>query len=238
MESKDLEHDQHRYAISENKIVDAQKLSNEQAKIIKKSTPLCAVCKEPVIAKFGSSLVWHFAHEANSWYRYHEPESDRHKKAKKLLASYSQKKWPEAFIKEEGRIAEIRQIADVLVQQVLDDWIALEIQYADLSPLKWLERHQGYQSVGINDVWILGDSRLRITKNQAYLDSLSTALIAERQSLLYLNPSNAKITELRVSSATRFDAKVGKRLGKRNVEISTARLKDLNWDGSRPFISL
>ena len=116
--------------------------------------------------------------------------------------------------------------------------LALEIQYADLSAHSWRARHAGYASMRIDDLWLLGHTRLRLRGESASLDSLSSALLAAGQPLIYLNPKPRRITWLEVPPAARFRAQRGERLGRTQVSVRRAHLSQLHLDGITPTLEL
>ncbi len=234
-------HDEHRYALLDGALLDASALAAGQAGEIRAASQAgrlaCPVCREPLIAKLGEVVAWHFAHRADSEYRWHEPESDPHKKAKRLLAGHALELWPGAEVREEWRLPQIRQIADVLAAPAGRPAVVLEIQYADLSGASFRDRHGGYQSLGIHDVWVLGHTRLRAEKGTAVLDSLASAIAGTRQPLLYLNPKTRKLTWVQVPPAAVFAAARGERIGRTAARIVKAPLSALRMDGARPFLA-
>lgn len=234
-------HDEHRFAMIEGELLDAQKLSSRQEGLVRnapKGNVWCPVCKEPLVAKMGEILTWHFAHRADSEYRWHEAESKPHLKGKRLLREHAERIWPQSTAREEWRLPEIRQIADVLVRAPGSRDLALELQYADLAPAAYRARHQGYTSLGIADCWILGHTRLRFRKGLAILDGLASTIIASHQPLLYLNPSTQTLTHVRVAPAIFFRASRGERIGQIPAQVIKAPLAALRFDGGTPYFEI
>lgn len=233
-------HDEHRYALLGDQLLDAQQLTKAQVQLIRRHRDQlrCPVCKEPLIAKLGEVRRWHFAHHPDCEFIGHEPESNEHRLGKRRLEEWARSLYPQAVIGQEWRLPEISQIADVLVAVPGRPALALEIQYADLSPAQWRSRHAGYQALGINDIWVLGHTRLRKAKGKAViLDSLASCLVAAHQPLLYLNPRSAYITWVRLPASAKFRALAGERLGKTPADLVKAPLKQLRMDGATPYLS-
>src|SRR5947209_1493837 len=99
-------HDEHRYALLEGKLIDAEGLGLADRSRLRQAGPglTCPVCREPLIPKLGEVVKWHFAHRADSEYRWHEPESKPHLKAKGQLAGHARSLWPQAAVREERRL--------------------------------------------------------------------------------------------------------------------------------------
>lgn len=241
----DSEIDEHRYALLDGATVDCQQLvgaSPARLQAVRTASRrgelTCPVCAQTLTAKLGEQVRWHFAHRADCEYRFHEPESDPHKKAKARLLSWGLALHPGAQGREEWRLPAIAQIADVLVQPVGRRPLVLEIQYADLAASSWRTRHAGYESLGLDDIWFLGHTRLRLRKagKEAFLDQLSSALVGARHPLLYLNGRSGFVTQLHVSPAATFRAAGGERLGWTPVLSVKAPLETLRMDGRTPIL--
>jgi hypothetical protein len=235
-----MSHDEHRYAALYGKQIDAQFLSHKRADEAKLSSRgghvTCLVCGEPMVPKLGEQLKWHFAHRADREFVYHEPESNDHKAVKKLLLEWGLAKWPGCEARCEWRLAEIRQIADVLVLPPGMPPLALEIQYSNLSPADWRARHLGYRNSGVADFWFLGHSRLKLLpKGRARLDGLSSALVAGGHELMYLGPRGA-VTWLRLPPSARFKARSG-RLGTVSALVVKGQIGQLVIEGGRASLS-
>lgn len=232
-----MTHDEHRYAALDGQEVDARGLSARQAQELRagarEGRVRCLVCAEPMVPKLGEQLAWHFAHRADRDYPHHEPESPQHKAGKRQLLAWAQQQWPGCEARCEWRLASIGQIADVLALVPGRSPLALEIQYADLSPAEWRARHAGYRQAGVSDLWLLGHSRLRTASGgRVRLDSLASALVADGQELLYLGPRGA-LSWVRLAPALRFRARQG-RLGTVEALVVRGRLEQLVLDGERP----
>jgi len=145
----------------------------------------CPGCKATVVLHAGSVRAHHFAHLAGALCTLPqtEPETEEHRAGKLLLARWLRERLPDAEVIVEAYLPETGQRADVLA--ILPHAksastsmsgresnarakksvgkprrIALEYQCANLSAREWRRRHSLYQSAGIDDLWLLGGSRL------------------------------------------------------------------------------
>lgn len=127
---------------------------------------VCPGCSGLVTLHAGSIRTHHFSHlpGAVCSMPQTEPETEEHRAGKLLVASWLLSRLPSADIIVEAHIPETEQRADVLV--VLQEAegkrnrVALEFQCANLSAREWRRRHNLYRRAGIDDLWILGSSRL------------------------------------------------------------------------------
>ncbi len=221
---------------------DAQKLPARKIEIVRAAsragTLMCPVCDQALVAKLGEQVSWHFAHRADCTYKYHEPESDPHKKAKTRLATWADTQWPGSEIREEWRLPTISQIADVLVHRVGRRPLALEIQYADLAASSWRKRSEGYRSVGLDQLWVLGHTRLktrrRDRRDEIFLDMLASTLLAARHPLIYLNGRSGYASLVAVAPAAVHAAQSG-RVGWWPCALQKKPLEGLRLDGARPY---
>lgn len=113
----------------------------------------CPQCDESVILKRGKSRVAHFAHSANSKCMFSEGESYEHLLGKQQLFEWARKKGMKAEL--EVYFKAIDQRADVLIRQE-DKLVAFEFQCSPLTLNDLLKRTEGYHTVGINCLWVLG----------------------------------------------------------------------------------
>ncbi|HZT41272.1 MAG TPA: competence protein CoiA family protein [Chthonomonadaceae bacterium] len=126
----------------------------------------CPGCGAPVVLHAGTVRAHHFAHlpGAVCTLPQTEPETEEHRAGKLLIARWLRERLPEAEIVVEATIPETNQRADVLA--ILSTGgrkprrVALEYQCADLSAREWRRRHRLYREAGIEDLWLLGGSRL------------------------------------------------------------------------------
>ncbi len=126
----------------------------------------CPGCGASVVLHAGSLLADHFAHlpGAICTLPATEPETAEHRAGKLLLASWLRSALPGAEVLVEAHLPETDQRADVLAvahdPEGAAHRIALEFQCANLSAREWRRRRSLYASAGIEDLWILGASRL------------------------------------------------------------------------------
>ncbi len=168
----------------------------------------CPGCKATVVLHAGSVRAHHFAHLAGAVCSLpqSEPETEEHRAGKLLLARWLREQIPEAEVIVEAYLPETGQRADVLAilpqaktlypSSISDSEsspgaekhigksrrIALEYQCANLSAREWHRRHSLYQSAGIDDLWLLGGSRL-IREQPPNFGSSSTPINPTRATL-------------------------------------------------------
>ena len=149
----------------------------------------CPGCGALIVLHAGTVRTHHFAHLPGSVCSapQTEPETEEHRAGKLLIARWLRACLPDAQIVVEAHIVETNQRADILIvlpvqtagsEGYLQDKtvnrfvargqaflplqqrIAIEYQCANMQAKEWRRRHQLYRSVGIQDLWILGGSRL------------------------------------------------------------------------------
>src|SRR5262249_43142927 len=124
-----------------------------------------------------------------------EPETEEHRAGKLLLASWLRERLPGTEIVLEAHLPETGQRADVLL---ILPWegktrrVALEYQCANLSAREWRRRHRLYRQAGIEDLWLLGGSRLHRETDAEGRTTLRTgelerALLWDSAPLLFLD---------------------------------------------------
>lgn len=127
----------------------------------------------------------------------HAPEGLFHIQGCEMIALWLREKYPAPMYrvqKEERSNAAGERRADVMLTRTADSArIAFEIQYANLSPDKWQERHDSYAAQGIADVWLFGHfgDQLAIDKHQTgyvRLNSVHEAVVQSGKPLLWINP--------------------------------------------------
>lgn len=134
------------------------------AKLVKAHQVFCPNCGGDVIFKKGTVNTSHFAHRiAECEYVGHEPETKSHIKGKTILHEWLKGMFPTAFVQYEVHIPTTGQIADVYVEHkdgVLagQHW-AFEFQHSPITIAQWEERHNLYESVGIQDFWIFDKAK-------------------------------------------------------------------------------
>jgi hypothetical protein len=126
----------------------------------------CPGCGGPVVLHAGTVRAHHFAHlpGAVCSLPQTEPETPEHRAGKLLIARWLRACLPDADILLEAPIPETGQRADVLAvlpgRGRKPQRIALEFQCANLSAREWRRRHRLYREADIQDLWLLGGSRL------------------------------------------------------------------------------
>ncbi|MGI2327423.1 competence protein CoiA [Planococcus sp. YIM B11945] len=111
----------------------------------------CPGCNAPVRLKVGEIKIPHFAHETRSLCEtYSEPESTMHLQGKSLLHQFFTRK--NFSVELEKYLPPIRQRADLLVE----GQTAVEFQCSQLPAEHIRSRTEGYNSLGIQTIWING----------------------------------------------------------------------------------
>lgn len=125
----------------------------------------CPGCGGTVVLHAGTVRAHHFAHLPGAVCSLpaSEPETEEHRAGKLLLADWLRTALPEAEVLIEAFLPATDQRADVLVVLPDRSRVALEYQCAQLSAREWRRRHQQYRASGIQDLWLLGGSRLLAT---------------------------------------------------------------------------
>ena len=123
----------------------------------------CPACGTSVRLRKGKNVRAHFAHESlKKCDFYHENEGPEHLENKVELFNWAKK---DAEVEMEYPIPELKQIADILINKQL----ALEVQCSLISCELLRERSNGYRSLGIQVLWLLGEKlwlKERLTKLQ------------------------------------------------------------------------
>ena len=149
----------------------------------------CPLCGAPVVLKAGRVVAPHFAHlpGATCSHGDAEPETDRHREGKALLARWIRASVPEAAVTLEALIAETGQRADLLFTMPDGRRVALEYQCADLSARDWRRRRDLYRSAAVSDLWVLGGNRLVRGESGYRLTELERELAAAGHPLLFVD---------------------------------------------------
>lgn len=127
----------------------------------------CPGCGEIVVLHAGTVRTHHFAHlpGAVCSLPQTEPETEEHRAGKLQVAQWLRACLPGAEVILEAIVPETGQRADVLAVVPATPGerahrIALEYQCASLSAREWRRRHQQYRVAEVQDLWLLGGSRL------------------------------------------------------------------------------
>lgn len=123
----------------------------------------CPACGTSVRLRKGKNVRTHFAHESlKQCDFFHENEGPEHLENKKRLFYWAKEN---DEVEMEYPIPELKQIADIFINKQL----ALEIQCSPISCDLLRDRSNGYRSLGIQVLWLLGEKlwlRERLTKLQ------------------------------------------------------------------------
>ena len=118
---------------------------------VKKQTYYCPACGARVRLRKGKNVRTHFAHESlKNCDFFHENEGQEHLKNKENLFYWAKEK---DEVEMEYPIPELKQIADIFINKQL----ALEVQCSPISCELLRERSNGYRSLGIQVLWLLGE---------------------------------------------------------------------------------
>ena len=130
---------------------------------VKKQAYYCPACGTSVRMRKGKNVRRHFAHESlKKCDFFHENEGPEHLENKKRLFYWAKEN---DEVEMEYPIPELKQIADIFINKQL----ALEIQCSPISCELLRERSNGYRSLGIQVLWLLGEKlwlKERLTKLQ------------------------------------------------------------------------
>ena len=118
---------------------------------VKKQTYYCPACGARVRLRKGKNVRTHFAHESlKKCDFFHENEGPEHLENKEQLFYWAKEN---DEVEMEYPIPELKQIADIFVNKQL----ALEVQCSPISCELLRERSNGYRSLGIQVLWLLGE---------------------------------------------------------------------------------
>ncbi|WP_203364196.1 competence protein CoiA family protein [Bacillus sp. REN10] len=128
----------------------AQKQSQEQLDLLRKSSYYCPQCRCPVIFKAGAIKIPHFAHKHTSTcFSFSERESERHLKGKADLYAWISHN---SIAQLEPFLSSLSQRPDILAANK----IAIEFQCSPLSTHLFIERTNGYLENDYLPFWIYG----------------------------------------------------------------------------------
>ncbi|WP_246938528.1 competence protein CoiA [Bacillus pinisoli] len=161
----------------------------------------CSECEKPVTFFSGQKQVPHFRHDKilNCVYE-SEPETKEHLEGKIQIYNWLKELFPDAQVEMEYKIQETNQRADVMAILPNGKRIAVEMQCSRISGNEWLDRHNLYKSVGIQDVWVLGSSvhtygitNGEVDEEKHRLVSLSEAIFKQFKSLFFLDTESVEV---------------------------------------------
>ncbi|MDX8045795.1 competence protein CoiA family protein [Gracilibacillus sp. S3-1-1] len=139
-------------------LVPLWQLAREQIKQIKDKNFYCPGCKEKVLIKAGWKNTPHFAHQKQTNCTLSTGEGIYHENGKKDIYVWLKKQGFTVHL--EYYLPAIKQRADIYLE-VNKKRIAIEYQCATISRNEIMERTNGYRSIGIIPIWILGANKLR-----------------------------------------------------------------------------
>ena len=117
----------------------------------------CPHCQKNVFFRGGTKKIHHFYHERHVECSFvGEPETQEHLSGKLAIYNWVKEKYPNAYVALEERIIKTNQIADVYADFGNGHKFAFEIQCAEQTAEKWLERRKLYAIAGIKDIWLFG----------------------------------------------------------------------------------
>ncbi|KYG33442.1 competence protein CoiA [Priestia endophytica] len=188
----------------ERKTIIATKCDRNSTKRLNEEKKLyCPHCESHVQFRAGTKRTWYFAHVDSECSVYSEPETEAHKKGKKILYNWLRKKFPSAEVEYEYHISEIKQIADVFIIHKEGElegkrW-AFEFQHSPLSKENWEERHEGYKSANIQDFWFLDKKFMKFSTSPGKSDArlikeLERAIFSRRRMCYFLEPKSKLLT--------------------------------------------
>ncbi|MFD1388174.1 competence protein CoiA [Oceanobacillus oncorhynchi subsp. oncorhynchi] len=123
-----------------------------------KNTFYCPVCKERVIIRSGERVVPHFSHLPQTACLFSGGEGAYHARGKLQLFQWLTRFNMQAEL--EVYFPEISQRADIFIC-IGQKKIAVEFQCSRIPQEEILSRIQGYKSIGIESIWILGAKYLK-----------------------------------------------------------------------------
>jgi hypothetical protein len=144
----------------------------------------CPNCRANVHVRGGPEkrTQLHFAHQRGECAWSTETESVRHARGKMVLARWLISQFPRADVALEQRLPGPNRIADIFVMHPDGRCWAVEFQCAPLNIEEWCQRHGGYRSASILDIWIVGSNRRE--KQEAFIE----AILAATGEILFLDP--------------------------------------------------
>lgn len=127
----------------------------------------CPNCQKKVFFRGGLKRIHHFYHEPHVECSFvGEPETQEHLAGKLAIYNWLRKNYPNAYIALEQRITKTNQIADIYADFGNGNRFAFEVQCAELTTVKWLERRKLYRIAGIRDIWLFGANYYKEINNE------------------------------------------------------------------------
>lgn len=117
----------------------------------------CPHWQKNVFFRGGTKKIHHFYHERHVECSFvGEPETQEHLSSKLAIYNWLKEKYPNTYVALEERITKTNQIADVYADFGNGHKFAFEIQCAEQTAEKWLERRKLYAIASIKDIWLFG----------------------------------------------------------------------------------
>ncbi|WP_339280277.1 competence protein CoiA family protein [Lysinibacillus sp. FSL P2-0066] len=117
----------------------------------------CPNCQKQIFFRGGPKRIHHFYHAAHVECSFvGEPETQEHLGGKLAIYNRLKEQYPNAYVALEERITKTNQIADVYADFGNGQRFAFEVQCAEQTAEKWLERRKLYAIAGITDIWLFG----------------------------------------------------------------------------------
>lgn len=183
----------------------------------------CPHCQKNVFFRGGTKKIHHFYHERHVECSFvGEPETQEHLGGKLVIYHWLKEKYPNAYVALEERIAKTNQIADVYADFGNGHKFAFEIQCAEQTAEKWLERRKLYAKAGIKDIWLFGANYYKeinaddIEEEEAVLRLKHQQQIVndKERSVYFIDVNNSLVKHvgyffgIRYRTETRFEVKL------------------------------
>jgi len=137
-------------------IVEPEKYSDDFLRLWSTEQLRCQQCGGAVYYRHGSRVKPHFAHVANTRCEYSEPETLEHIMGKKLLKTWIEMTYPSNVTRQEYYLEEIGQRPDIITIFPDGHRLCIEFQCSPISERILKKRIDGYESINVSQVWILG----------------------------------------------------------------------------------
>lgn len=145
----------------------------------------CPHCQKNVFFRGGTKKIHHFYHDRHVECSFvGEPETQEHLGGKLAIYHWLKEKYPNAYVALEERIVKTNQIADVYADFGNGHKFAFEIQCAEQTAEKWLERRKLYAKAGIKDIWLFGDNYYKEIKSDDIKDDEVVLRLKYQQQLI------------------------------------------------------
>ena len=183
----------------------------------------CPHCQKNVFFRGRTKKILHFHHERHVKYSFvGEPETQEHLGGKLVIYHWLKEKYSNAYVALEERIAKTNQIADVYANFGNGHKFAFEIQCAEQTAEKWLERRKLYAIASIEDIWLFGEKYYKkIKADDIEADEAVLRLKHQQQivndkerSVYFIDVNNSLVKHvgyflgIRYRTETRFEVKL------------------------------